>query len=58
MKNRVVVTGLGIVAPNGVGLEAFQAALKNGKSGIRYISQLNELNFGCQVAGVPEDEFI
>lgn len=55
MKNRVVVTGLGIVAPNGVGLEAFQAALKNGKSGIRYISQLNELNFGCQVAGVPED---
>lgn len=54
MRNRVVVTGLGIVAPNGVGIKDFQASLKSGKSGIRYIEKLTELKFGCHVAGVPQ----
>ena len=55
MKNRVVVTGLGIVAPNGHGIETFELALKNGESGIKFIPALEELKFGCQVAGVPEN---
>jgi len=55
MKKRVVVTGLGIVAPNGHGIEAFEAALRNGDSGIRFIPKLQELKFGCQVAGVPQN---
>jgi 3-oxoacyl-(acyl-carrier-protein) synthase len=55
MKNRVVVTGLGIIAPNGHGIKAFEHALKNGVSGIRFIPKLEELKFGCQVAGVPEN---
>lgn len=55
MKKRVVVTGMGIVAPNGHGLEAYENALRKGKSGIRFIPELKELKFGCQVAGVPED---
>jgi 3-oxoacyl-(acyl-carrier-protein) synthase len=55
MKNRVVVTGLGVIAPNGHGIEAFEAALKNGESGIRFIPELEELKFGCQVAGVPQE---
>ncbi len=38
MKNRVVITGLGIIAPNAHGLEAFEKALKKGESGIRFIS--------------------
>jgi 3-oxoacyl-(acyl-carrier-protein) synthase len=54
VKRRVVVTGLGVVAPNGVGIEAFAAALKGGVSGIRAIPLLKELKFGCQVAGVPQ----
>jgi 3-oxoacyl-(acyl-carrier-protein) synthase len=33
--SRVVITGLGVVAPNGVGLDAFTHAIKNGISGIR-----------------------
>ena len=54
MKNRVVVTGLGVIAPNGHGIEAFETALKKGESGIRFIPELEELKFGCQVAGVPQ----
>jgi 3-oxoacyl-(acyl-carrier-protein) synthase len=50
---RVVVTGLGVVAPNGVGLEAYEEALREGRSGIRWLPHLEENRFACQVAGVP-----
>jgi 3-oxoacyl-(acyl-carrier-protein) synthase len=53
MKRRVVVTGLGVVSPNGVGLADFEQALREGRSGIRSIPKLVELGFGCTVAGVP-----
>lgn len=45
---------MGVVAPNGVGLEAYERALRGGVSGIRHIPLLDELNFGCTVAGVPQ----
>lgn len=54
MKNRVVITGLGVVAPNGVGLDAFQHSIKNGISGIRYFEELERLKFSCQIAGMPD----
>ncbi len=54
MDNRVVVTGLGVVAPNGVGLTAFTDAIKKGISGIKYYPQLEQLQFSCQIAGKPE----
>jgi 3-oxoacyl-(acyl-carrier-protein) synthase len=50
---RVVVTGIGVVAPNGVGVPAFDAALREGRSGIRRVPKLADLGFGCTVAGVP-----
>lgn len=53
MKNRVAITGLGIVAPNGVGLTAFQKALEEGASGIRFFPELRDLNFSCQLGGEP-----
>ncbi|MCK0131960.1 beta-ketoacyl-[acyl-carrier-protein] synthase family protein [Flavobacteriaceae bacterium F08102] len=52
-EQRVVITGMGVVAPNGVGLDAFSAALKNGKSGIAYFQSLADLNFSCCVGGIP-----
>ena len=54
MSKRVVITGLGVAAPNGVGIPAFTNALKNGTSGIRHDAQLQELQFSCQIAGKPE----
>ena len=54
MKKRVVITGLGIVAPNGVGLDAFNNALKNGTSGIKHDAELERLQFSCQISGKPE----
>lgn len=53
MTNRVVITGMGIVAPNGVGLPAFTDAIKNGVSGITYHEHLHELGFSCCIGGVP-----
>ena len=55
MRKRVVVTGMGVAAPNAHGLDNFEQALRGGISGIRFIPQLQELNFGCQIADVPED---
>jgi 3-oxoacyl-(acyl-carrier-protein) synthase len=54
MNNRVVVTGLGVAAPNGVGIPAFTAAIKAGTSGIRHDPELAALQFSCQIAGKPE----
>lgn len=53
MNRRVVITGLGVVAPNGTGLDEFTHAIKNGISGIRHDRQLEELQFSCQIAGKP-----
>ena len=54
MNNRIVITGLGVVAPNGVGLDAFTNAIKNGVSGIKHDPELERLQFSCQIAGKPE----
>jgi len=51
---RVVITGLGVVAPNGVGVPAFTQAIKDGVSGIRHDEQLEKLQFSCQIAGMPQ----
>ncbi|MAW95276.1 MULTISPECIES: beta-ketoacyl synthase [unclassified Leeuwenhoekiella] len=50
---RVVVTGLGVCAPNGVGVPAFKEAIEAGKSGIRFYSELEKLKFSCQIGGMP-----
>ncbi|MFK7807495.1 MAG: beta-ketoacyl synthase [Saprospiraceae bacterium] len=54
MNNRVVITGMGVVAPNGVGLEKFEKAIKAGKSGIEYFEDLKAMNFSCCIGGIPE----
>jgi 3-oxoacyl-(acyl-carrier-protein) synthase len=54
MSRRVVITGLGVVAPNGVGLDAFTAAIKNGVSGIKKDPELERLQFSCQISGKPQ----
>ena len=54
MKGRVVVTGLGVVAPNAIGLAKFEDAIRKGESGIRFQEELRDLKLSCQIAGKPE----
>ena len=49
-----MITGLGVAAPNGVGIANFNKAIKNGISGIEYFEELEAMNFSCCVGGVPE----
>jgi 3-oxoacyl-[acyl-carrier-protein] synthase-1 len=53
MDNRVVITGMGVVAPNGVGLADFRNAIMQGISGIKHDPELAELGFSCQISGTP-----
>ena len=53
MANRVVVTGLGVIAPNGAGIPHFTESLKHGTSGIQHLKLLEDLKFSCQIAGLP-----
>jgi 3-oxoacyl-[acyl-carrier-protein] synthase II len=50
-KNRVVVTGMGVLAPNGTGLEAFWTSLLAGKSGIGPITLFDATGFKSRIAG-------
>ena len=50
---RIVITGLGAVAPNCVGLPAYREALKAGRSGISFQEELKKLKFASQIGGVP-----
>lgn len=54
MSRRVVVTGLGVVSPNGCGLKSYVEALRGGVSGIRTFPRLADLKFGCTVGGIPQ----
>jgi 3-oxoacyl-[acyl-carrier-protein] synthase II len=58
MKHRVVVTGLGAVTPLGASVEAFWDGLKNGRSGIRCITQFDATGYPTRFAGeVPDFDF-
>jgi len=52
-----VVTGLGVVSPNGIGVPTFLYAIQNGISGVKFMPRYEELNFGCHLAGMPDFEW-
>ncbi|MFW6088361.1 MAG: beta-ketoacyl-[acyl-carrier-protein] synthase family protein [Gemmatimonadota bacterium] len=54
MNRRVVITGMGVVAPNGIGLDAYDRALRAGESGLRHNEAMEESKFACTVAAVPQ----
>ncbi|MBI4387676.1 MAG: beta-ketoacyl-ACP synthase II [Candidatus Omnitrophica bacterium] len=51
MKRRVVITGIGVIASNGIGKEAFWKATSSGKSGISMISSFDTSDFTTRFAG-------
>jgi 3-oxoacyl-[acyl-carrier-protein] synthase II len=50
-RNRVVVTGIGVVAPNGIGIEAFWESLLAGRSGIGPITLFDATGYKSRIAG-------
>jgi 3-oxoacyl-[acyl-carrier-protein] synthase II len=50
-KHRVVITGIGIVSPYGLGKEVFCKSLLNGKSSVRRIQSFDSSDLNVQIAG-------
>lgn len=55
MRPRVVITGMGVVSPNGIGKEAFCRSILAGRSGVKRITRYDVSNLPVQIAGeIPE----
>jgi len=52
---RVVITGLGVIAPNGIGRHAFWSNLTAGKSTVDYIRAFDPSPYPCKVAAEVRD---
>src|SRR6266540_3754892 len=54
---RIVVTGMGLLTPLGIGIDAFWNGLVEGRSGVRRITLCDPGDSPCTIAGeVPEFE--
>ena len=53
MRRRVVITGMGVLAPNANGLAEFDAALRKGKSGLGTVDFMVKHGFACTVGAIP-----
>jgi 3-oxoacyl-[acyl-carrier-protein] synthase II len=51
LKRRVVITGLGLITPLGIGVEATWKAVCAGQSGIGRITRFDPNDYPCQIAG-------
>lgn len=49
-KRRIVITGLGVVSPNGIGRKAFWEAVLQGKSAVDRITRLDASDYPSQIA--------
>ena len=55
MKRRCVITGMGVVSPNGIGTAAFTDAALAGRSGVRRISRFDSSAIEVQIVGEVSD---
>ena len=55
MQRRVVITGLGVVAPNGIGKEDFWHACISGRSGVRHVTRFDASPLPTRIAGEVAD---
>ena len=51
MGQRVVITGIGLVTPIGIGKQQFWDSLSRGVSGISRVTSFDITNYPCQIAG-------
>lgn len=54
-KDKVVVTGIGVITPIGIGIDSFWESLINGKSGISEITRFNTEQYPTRIAGEVKD---
>jgi 3-oxoacyl-[acyl-carrier-protein] synthase II len=54
-KRRVVITGMGVVAPNGIGIENFWDSLVHGRSGVRKVTHFDASSYPSQIAAEVPD---
>jgi len=55
MVKRAVITGIGVVSPNGIGKEEFCRAILAGKSGVKRITRFDVSDLPVQIAGEISD---
>jgi 3-oxoacyl-[acyl-carrier-protein] synthase II len=54
-RNRVVITGIGVLAANGIGKDAFWNSLLAGESGIGPVTRCNVDDLPSKIAGEVKD---
>ncbi len=55
MRRRVVVTGVGVISPNGVGKQSFWQGMISGKSGVKRVTTFDVSKFKSQIAAQVDD---
>jgi 3-oxoacyl-[acyl-carrier-protein] synthase II len=55
MLKRAVITGMGVVSPNGIGKTAFCRAILDGKSGVKKITRFDTSDLTVKIAGEIQD---
>lgn len=55
MLKRAVVTGMGVVSPNGIGTTAFCRAILAGRSGVKRIARFDTSQLSVKIAGEIQD---
>ena len=55
MPHRVVITGMGVVSPNGIGKEAFCRGILDGRSGVKRIRRFDASHLPVRIAGECSD---
>lgn len=55
MKKRIVITGIGLVTPYGVGKDVFWNGLTSGKNAINYLSTIDTANLPVKIGGEVKD---
>ena len=54
-ERRVVITGMGVVAPNGIGVKNFWDSLVHGRSAVRRITRFDASSYPSQIAAEVSD---
>jgi len=55
MRKRVVITGMGVVSPNGIGRANFEDAILAGRSGVKRITRFDPSDITVRIAGEIQD---